>query len=156
MRALDSNDVAASGACSCCVGGRSVYDYLLGMIESFIRYGMSPTALVVALVAFFRTKRFKRFISRRIPMLFRDDADVLNYQARQIRIEQDVRAIKAHLGVEECHVESKFSSIDTANRSITPLLAGGWFARFVNVRTDLITKIIHFEEEEQNEEMVQA
>lgn len=76
-----------------------MYDYLLGMIEAFVRYGMSPTALVVALVAFFRTKRFKRFLGRRIPALFRDDADVLNYQARQIRIERKLDEIAAHMGV---------------------------------------------------------
>lgn len=77
-----------------------MYDYVLEMIGAFIKYGMSPTALVVALIAFFRTKRFKRFLGRRIPALFRDDADVLNYQARQMRIERKLDSIAAHMGVE--------------------------------------------------------
>lgn len=120
-----------------------MYDYFLSAIESFIRYGVSPTALVVALIAFFRTKRFKRLLARRFPWLFRDEMDVLNYQARQIRIERKLDTIAAHMGVRECHVESKSSSIDTVSRSIMPLPVVGWYARFVNVRMDLITKIIH-------------
>lgn len=120
-----------------------MYDYFLSAIESFIRYGMSPTALVVALIAFFKTKRFKRFIGRRASWLFKDDSDVLNYQLRQIRIEQDVRAIKEHLGVGECNVESKSLSIATESPSIKPLRENGWFARIAMLRTVPTIRFTH-------------
>lgn len=60
---------------------------------------MSPTALVVALIALFKTKRFKRFVGRHAPWMFRDDTDILNYQDRQIRIEDKIDALMSAGGV---------------------------------------------------------
>jgi len=79
-----------------------MYDYILEVIGSFLRYGASPTALVLSGLALFRTRRVKRLISRHFPWLFRDDADVLNYKDRQMRIEAKVDAIANHLGVDAC------------------------------------------------------
>ena len=79
-----------------------MYDYILEVIGAFLRYGASPTALVLSGLALFRTRRVKRLISRHFPWLFRDDSDVLNYKDRQMRIEEKVDAIARHLGVETC------------------------------------------------------
>ena len=95
-----------------------MYDYLLGMIESFVKYGMSPTAFIMAIIALFRTKHFKRFFGRYMPMFFRDETDVLYYQARQIRIEQKLDALAKHMGVDPAcpdNVVTSRTSSDSAN-----------------------------------------
>lgn len=79
-------------------------DYILAVIESFFKYGVTPTALVMALIYFFRTKHFKRLANRRVPWLFKDDTDVLNYQARQIRIDNKLDRLAEFLGVPEWDV----------------------------------------------------
>jgi len=86
-----------------------MYDYLLSAAESFIRYGISPTALIVAFIALFKTKKVKRIVSRRIPWLFRDEADVLNYQTRQIRIEQKIDSLLEERGI-VWHGQSEIST----------------------------------------------
>lgn len=55
--------------------------------------------MVVALIALFKTKRFKRFVGRHAPWMFRDDTDILNYQDRQIRIEDKIDALMSAGGV---------------------------------------------------------
>ena len=77
-----------------------MYDYLLSATEAFIRYGLSPTALIVAIIALFKTKHAKRLIARRLPWLFRDESDVLQYQERQKRIESKIDALLAERGIE--------------------------------------------------------
>lgn len=79
-----------------------MYDYLLEAVGAFLKYGASPTALIVSLTALFKTKRVKRLLSRRIPWLFRDDADVLNYKDRQMRIEAKIDALAEKMGVDFC------------------------------------------------------
>ncbi len=88
-----------------------MYEYLLSIIESFIKYGVTPTALVMALIYFFRTKHFKRLANRRVPWLFKDESDVLNYQARQIRIESKLDALLSAGGV-SWDADSKIGNVE--------------------------------------------
>lgn len=134
-----------------------MYEYFLSAAESFIRYGMSPTALVVALIAFFKTKRFKRFISRRAPMLFKDDADVLNYQSRQIRIESKLDALMSKEGVVwGAHLESTLESqkiMSLKKKSLLSSLAGLSHAVTIGVFTTLTGHFNHSKIREESTQM---
>lgn len=79
-----------------------MFDLIIGIGESFIKHGVSLSFIGAALFVVLKQRPSKRWIRKHFPRLLQDDADVMNYEARQIRIENDVRAIKAHLGVKEC------------------------------------------------------
>lgn len=108
-----------------------MYDFLLEIGHTIMRNGLSLSALGTALYVLLKQRKVKRIIRRHLPWLMRDDADVVNYEARQIRIEQDVRAIKAHLGVSEC-AESSDLLISTERHSSKSSQVDGSSARYVN------------------------
>lgn len=75
-----------------------MYDILIGAIEAFIRYGISPTALFVAILALLKSRKVKNRLRRYIPWIM-NDGDIANYEARQIRIEQKIDALLESEGI---------------------------------------------------------
>jgi hypothetical protein len=111
-----------------------MFDLIVGLGESFIKHGVSLSFIGAALFVVLKQRPSKRWIRRHFPRLLQDDADVINYEARQIRIENDVRAIKAHLGVKEC-VERNDLSQSMGKHSLKSSTKGKLFAPIVSVFT---------------------
>lgn len=75
-----------------------MYDILIGAIEAFIRYGISPTALLLAVLALFKSRRVKKRLRRLFPWIL-NDGDIANYESRQIRIEKKIDALLESEGI---------------------------------------------------------
>lgn len=86
-----------------------MYDLIIELGQTIAKHGLSLSALGTAIFVLLKQRKVKRALRKRLPWLLKDDADVMNYEARQIRIENDVRAIKEHLGVREWDAEKKDS-----------------------------------------------
>lgn len=99
-----------------------MFDLIIGLGESLVKHGLSLSFFGAALFVILRQRPSKRWIRKHFPRLMRDDADIMNYEARQIRIEQDVRAIKEHLGVTGgWNAEKLNSTVNTGKNSSTYL-----------------------------------
>lgn len=75
-----------------------MYDILIQFTESFIRYGISPTALILAVLALLKSRKVKNRLRRFLPWIF-NDGDIANYEARQKRIESKIDALLEGQGV---------------------------------------------------------
>lgn len=62
-----------------------------------MKYGFNVSGFFAILFIILKRRRVKKLIAHYIPWLSLDAADVANYEARQIRIEEDVRAIKGYM-----------------------------------------------------------
>lgn len=79
-----------------------MFDLIIGLGESLIKHGVSLSFIGAALFVVLKQRPSKRWIRKHFPRLMRDDADVMNYEARQIRIENKLDAMARHMGVELC------------------------------------------------------
>jgi hypothetical protein len=70
-----------------------LYDLIIELGSTIARHGLSLSALGTALFVLLKQRKVKRLLRKRIPWLLRDDADVVNYEARQIRIESKIDAL---------------------------------------------------------------
>lgn len=97
-----------------------MYDFIIELGNIILKNGLSLSMLGSLVFLFLRQRKVKKLICKRLPWVMHD-SDVANYEARQIRIEQDVRAIKEHLGVQGWDVEkSILSAGGEKNTSISP------------------------------------
>lgn len=77
-----------------------MYDFILEIGHAIMRNGLSLSALGTALFVLLKQRKVKRIIRKRLPWLLRDDADVMNYEARQIRIESKLDALMNAGGIQ--------------------------------------------------------
>lgn len=105
-----------------------MYDLILELGQAITKHGLSLSALGTAIFVLLKQRKVKRLLRKRLPWLLRDDADVLNYQDRQIRIEAKVDALMSAGGIEwDAHSEitSKLPKVtDLKKRNSLYSLAG--------------------------------
>lgn len=109
-----------------------MYDLIIELGQTIAKHGLSLSALGTAIFVLLKQRKVKRLLRKRLPALFKDDTDVLNYQDRQIRIENDVKAIRQYLGVPEWNAAETNSIVSGGRHSLISsrwALLGARFAR---------------------------
>ncbi|MFD0673918.1 hypothetical protein [Cohnella sp. GCM10027633] len=100
-----------------------MYDIVLEIVHAIMKNGLSLSALGTALFVLLKQRKVKRALRKRLPWLLRDDSDVLNYEARQIRIEAKIDALMSAQEV-TWDAEKNDSSISTEKKSSISSWAG--------------------------------